>query len=64
MSINPQSGGIQHKVSLLSDTGNGRIMVTDITPIVHEFHVYEDIFKPTMTAIVSVYDASGSILVM
>jgi hypothetical protein len=62
MSGNPQSGGVQHKVAILSDPGNGRIIRTDITPIIHEFHIYESIFKPTMTAVVSVYDANGSIL--
>lgn len=62
MSTNPQSGGVQHKVVLLSDPGDGKIIKTDITPIVHEFHVYENIFKPTMSAVVSVYDASGALL--
>lgn len=61
MSNNPQSGGVQHKVALLSDDG-GSIIRTDITPIVHEFHINEDIFKPVMTAVVSVYDSSGAIL--
>lgn len=62
MSNNPQSGGVQQKVALLSDDGSGSVLRTDITSIVHEFHIYEDIFKPTMTAVVSVYDASGAIL--
>ena len=62
MSGNPQSGGVAHKVAILSDPGNGNIIRTDITPIVHEFHIYENIFKPTMSAVVSVYDASGAIL--
>lgn len=62
MSGNPQSGGIAHKVAILSDPGNGNIIRTDITPIVHEFHIYENIFKPTMSAVVSIYDANGVIL--
>ena len=62
MSTNSQSGGVAHKVAILSDPGNGKIIRTDITPIVHEFHIYESIFKPTMSAVVSIYDANGSIL--
>lgn len=62
MATNVQSDGVGHKVALLSDPGNGNIIRTDITPIVHEFHIYENIFQPTMSAVISIYDASGAIL--
>lgn len=62
MPTNTQSGGVAHKVAILSDPGNGNIIRTDITSIVHEFHIYENIFQPTMSAVVSIYDANGSIL--